>query len=162
MHICAAQTIHAQGRRAGLRQIGSEKEDVMEPVKDASHLYEVEHRAYHAERPGFRISELKISPTQQVPWHYHSNVQDAFYVVEGQLADLPARTQGGSAPRSRRHLLASGPAGRTLSPMRETAPRPSSSCRASANTIMSRWYRRPRTAGANTGNPAGRRLVTPR
>lgn len=57
----------------------------MEPVKNASHLYEVEHRAYHAERPGFRISELKISPTQQVPWHYHSNVQDAFYVIEGQL-----------------------------------------------------------------------------
>jgi len=57
----------------------------MEPVKDASHLYEVEHRAYHAERPGFRISELKISTTQKVPWHCHSNVQDAFYVLEGQL-----------------------------------------------------------------------------
>ena len=57
----------------------------MEPLKDASHLYEVEHRAAHAERPGFRISELKISPTQKVPWHYHSNVQDAFYVIEGQL-----------------------------------------------------------------------------
>ena len=57
----------------------------MEPVKDASHLYEVEHRAYHAERPGFRICELKISPTQKVPWHYHSNVQDAFYVLEGEL-----------------------------------------------------------------------------
>ena len=57
----------------------------MQPVKDASHLYEVERRARHAERPGFRISELQISPTQQVPWHYHSNVQDVFYVVEGQL-----------------------------------------------------------------------------
>jgi hypothetical protein len=31
-------------------------------LKDASHLYEVEHRAYHLERPGFRISELQISP----------------------------------------------------------------------------------------------------
>jgi len=57
----------------------------MDPVKDASHLYEVERRARHAERPGFRISELQISPAQQVPWHYHSNVQDAFYVIEGQL-----------------------------------------------------------------------------
>lgn len=57
----------------------------MEPVKNAGHLYEVEHRAYHAERPGFRISELKISPTQKVPWHCHSNVQDAFYVIEGQI-----------------------------------------------------------------------------
>jgi quercetin dioxygenase-like cupin family protein len=54
-------------------------------VKDASHLYEVERRARHAERPGFRISELQISPTQQVPWHYHTNVQDTFYVLEGEL-----------------------------------------------------------------------------
>ena len=36
----------------------------MEPIKDASHLYEVERRARHAERPGFRISELQISATQ--------------------------------------------------------------------------------------------------
>jgi len=57
----------------------------VEPLKDASHLYEVERRAVHAERPGFRISELQISPAQQVPWHYHSNVQDTFYVIEGSL-----------------------------------------------------------------------------
>ena len=44
-------------------------------VKDASGLYEVERRAYHASRPGFRIAELQISPTQNVPWHSHSNVQ---------------------------------------------------------------------------------------
>lgn len=57
----------------------------MEPVKDASHLYEVERRALHAERPGFRISELQISPTQTVPWHYHNNVQDTFYVIAGRI-----------------------------------------------------------------------------
>jgi quercetin dioxygenase-like cupin family protein len=61
------------------------REDAMEPVKDASHLYEVERRARHAERPGFRITELQISKTQQVPWHFHTNVQDTFYVLEGQL-----------------------------------------------------------------------------
>jgi len=54
-------------------------------VKDASHLYEVERRARHAERPGFRITELQISPAQQVPWHSHTNVQDTFYVLEGEL-----------------------------------------------------------------------------
>lgn len=54
-------------------------------VKDSSSLYEVERRARHAERPGFRISELQIGPTQQVPWHYHNNVQDTFYVLEGRL-----------------------------------------------------------------------------
>jgi quercetin dioxygenase-like cupin family protein len=54
-------------------------------MKDGSHLYEVEHRAEHAARPGFRITELRISPTQKVPWHYHNNVQDTFYVLEGRL-----------------------------------------------------------------------------
>lgn len=57
----------------------------MKPLKDASHLYEVERRALHAERPGFRISELQLSPTQTVPWHFHSNIQDTFYVIEGQV-----------------------------------------------------------------------------
>jgi quercetin dioxygenase-like cupin family protein len=57
----------------------------MEGVKDAGHLYEVERRARHAEREGFRISELQISPTQKVPWHFHSNVQDTFYVLEGAI-----------------------------------------------------------------------------
>ena len=62
-----------------------DEESQMEPLKDASHLYEVERRASHAERPGFRINELQISPTQKVPWHYHSNIQDAFYVLEGEI-----------------------------------------------------------------------------
>ena len=57
----------------------------MEALKDASHLYEVEHRAQHAQRPGFRITELRISASQKVPWHYHSQVQDTFYVIAGQL-----------------------------------------------------------------------------
>lgn len=55
------------------------------PVKDASHLYEVERRARHCERPGFRISELQLSPTQTVPWHTHTNVSDTFYVLEGTM-----------------------------------------------------------------------------
>lgn len=57
----------------------------MEAIKDASSLYEVERRAEHAARPGFRITELQISTTQKVPWHYHSNVQDTFYALSGNL-----------------------------------------------------------------------------
>ena len=57
----------------------------MEGVKDASGLYEVERRAYHAMRPDFRIAELQIGPTQKVPWHYHNNVHDTFYVVAGSI-----------------------------------------------------------------------------
>lgn len=57
----------------------------MASLKDASHLYEVEHRAYHLERPGFRISEMRLSATQKVPWHYHTHISDTFYVLEGEL-----------------------------------------------------------------------------
>jgi len=38
----------------------------MEPIKDASDLFEFERLTHHLERPGFRITELQISPTQQV------------------------------------------------------------------------------------------------
>jgi len=57
----------------------------MEALKDSSHLYQVERRAHHAERPGFRITELTLSPTQRVPWHCHTRIQDTFYVLEGRL-----------------------------------------------------------------------------
>jgi quercetin dioxygenase-like cupin family protein len=56
-----------------------------QPIRDASHLYEVERRVQHAARPGFRIMELQLSPTQKVPWHTHSNISDTFYVLDGQL-----------------------------------------------------------------------------
>jgi len=57
----------------------------MEAIRDASHLYEVERRAEHAARPGFRITELQLSATQKVPWHYHNNVHDTFYVIAGSI-----------------------------------------------------------------------------
>jgi quercetin dioxygenase-like cupin family protein len=57
----------------------------MEAVKDSKHLYEVERRAEHAARRGFRITELQISTTQKVPWHFHSSVQDTFYVLDGNV-----------------------------------------------------------------------------
>ena len=56
-----------------------------EAVTDASHLYEVERRARHCERPGFRITELTLSPAQTVPWHTHTHVSDTFYVLEGAM-----------------------------------------------------------------------------
>ena len=57
----------------------------LKPVKDASHLYEVERRARHVQRPGFHISELQLSPNQTVPWHFHNNIADTFYVLEGEM-----------------------------------------------------------------------------
>jgi quercetin dioxygenase-like cupin family protein len=93
------------------------REKAVEALKDASHLYEVERREYHAQRPGFRINELRISKTQKVPWHYHSNVQDTFYVLEGsiriflqdpkeEVALKPGQTY--SVPPRRPHLVTNG------------------------------------------------------
>lgn len=86
-------------------------------MKDSSAFYEVERRRFHAERPGFRINELQISPTQQVPWHYHSNIQDTFYVLEGRIRIFlrspkeevrlgPGETY--SVPPRRPHLVVNG------------------------------------------------------
>lgn len=57
----------------------------MVSVKNPSHLYEVEHRERYAERAGFWITELRISPAQFVPWHSHDKVADTFYVLEGKI-----------------------------------------------------------------------------
>jgi mannose-6-phosphate isomerase-like protein (cupin superfamily) len=56
----------------------------MQEAKEAG-LYEFERREYHAARPGFRITELQIGPKQKVPWHYHNNVHDTFYVLSGSI-----------------------------------------------------------------------------
>ena len=57
----------------------------MHAEEEATQRYEVEHRARHAERPGFRITELRVGPAQHVPWHLHRAVQDTFYVLEGRV-----------------------------------------------------------------------------
>ena len=89
----------------------------MQGIKDASHLYEAEHRAEHAARPGFRITELKLSAKQKVPWHYHNNVADTFYVLEGRLRlflqkpKQEVRLQPGetfTAEAGRPHLVTNG------------------------------------------------------
>ncbi len=56
-----------------------------EPIKNPGPLLEVERLVYHAERPGFRITELQLSARQKVPWHCHTAVQDTFYVLQGSL-----------------------------------------------------------------------------
>ena len=89
----------------------------MEAIKDERPLYEVERRAEHAARPGFRITELQISKTQKVPWHYHSNIQDTFYVLAGSLRiflQSPkeevrlATGQSYAVPPRRPHLVTNG------------------------------------------------------
>jgi mannose-6-phosphate isomerase-like protein (cupin superfamily) len=89
----------------------------MEAVEDTVGPYEVERRAHHAVRPGFRITELQISPTQEVPWHYHNNIQDTFYVLRGTLRILLSNpseevylmaSQTYSVPPKRAHVVKNG------------------------------------------------------
>src|SRR5262245_58645554 len=82
--------------------------------EETADLYEVEPHTRNAVRPEFRITELQISPTQEVPWHYHNNIQDTFYVLSGAIRILlsnppeevrlmPGQTY--SVPPKRAHLV---------------------------------------------------------
>ena len=48
-------------------------------------------RQYHAERPGFRILELQISPIQQIPWHYHSHIQELRFTLSKDVSGSSCR-----------------------------------------------------------------------
>jgi quercetin dioxygenase-like cupin family protein len=77
--------------------------------------------ARHAERPGFRISELRMSPAQRVPWHYHTTTQDTFYVLDGSVritlrdpdeqVDLQPGESWGPVRPGRPHLVTNGGSG---------------------------------------------------
>jgi quercetin dioxygenase-like cupin family protein len=47
--------------------------------------YQIERRQEHLKRPGFQLIELQLAPDQEIPWHYHTAIQDTFYVLEGQV-----------------------------------------------------------------------------
>jgi quercetin dioxygenase-like cupin family protein len=66
----------------------------MQAVKDSSGIYQVERRSYYAARPGFRIAEMQISSTQIVPWHFHNEVQDTFYVIAGAIRVFTREPEG--------------------------------------------------------------------
>jgi mannose-6-phosphate isomerase-like protein (cupin superfamily) len=72
------QIVHSSGGR-------ETKGKAMEASKNTDQSYEVERKAQLVMRPDFRITEMQISKTQKVPWHYHSHVKDTFYVLEGSL-----------------------------------------------------------------------------
>jgi len=45
--------------------------------------YELEKRESVAEVPGLRVRLLTVAPGQCVPWHYHSEITDTFFCLEG-------------------------------------------------------------------------------
>lgn len=79
------QTVIAQTPDAPKLADQAEPLHALAPLKDASGVYDFQVQQYHAERPGFRITEIELSQKQQVPWHFHNHVQDTFYVLTGEM-----------------------------------------------------------------------------
>jgi mannose-6-phosphate isomerase-like protein (cupin superfamily) len=89
----------------------------------AGRNYEVERRERLLQRPGFQITEMQIGSAQEIPWHYHTQIQDTFYVLEGGLQvslQQPAETvqlapgQTYSVRPGRPHRLTSAGGGSTV------------------------------------------------
>ena len=78
-----------------------------EPIKNPRSLLEVERLVYHAQRPGFQIAELHLSPSQKVPWHSHTEVQNLLRSLHGACVYL-CGTQRKRLPGTRENLR-SGP-----------------------------------------------------
>ncbi len=78
-----------------------------------------------------------MSPDQNVPWHCHSNIQDTFYVLAGRLR-LFLREPREEVRLGPGDTYSVRPGTRIWSPMEATAPRRSSSSRASASTFTFR------------------------
>ena len=120
-----------------------------QPMKDAAHLYEVERRSRHCERPGFRISEIQLSRTQTVPWHTHTNVSDTFYVLEGTMR-LFLQNPKEAIELAPGEIYQVAPGRPHLVTNAGERSMTSWCCRASANTTTCRWCETPGRYTQNT------------
>ena len=48
--------------------------------------YVIERRETVAETDTLRVGILTLAEGQEVPWHYHSEIEDTFYCLEGTLS----------------------------------------------------------------------------
>ena len=54
-------------------------------MTDADGTYSFDKRETIAETPNLRVRMLALGEGQCVPWHYHSNVTDTFFCMEGPM-----------------------------------------------------------------------------
>lgn len=47
--------------------------------------YEVEDTTIVAEAPELRVVRITLAPGQVVPWHWHSEIRDTFFCLEGAM-----------------------------------------------------------------------------
>ena len=62
-------------KRAALGSEGSESVTRLK-IRSSERLFSTEE---------VQISRLVLAPTEEVPWHFHSNVRDTFYVLRGPI-----------------------------------------------------------------------------
>ena len=48
-------------------------------------VYQAESRITLAEVPGLRVRQLRLAAGQCVPWHYHSDISDTFFCMQGPM-----------------------------------------------------------------------------
>lgn len=58
--------------------------------------YQISQKKMIAETQDLRVSEMTLSPGQEIPWHLHTRVTDTFYCLEGVV-----RLQTGKDPHGR-------------------------------------------------------------
>jgi quercetin dioxygenase-like cupin family protein len=68
------------------RLVAKSKLGAPSAAKDASMTdYEIQARETVAEVPGLRVRMLTLAQGQCVPWHYHSEITDTFFCMQGPL-----------------------------------------------------------------------------
>ena len=55
-------------------------------AKHDARPYEIERQEMVAETDTLRVGILTLATGQEVPWHYHSEVSDTFFCLEGALS----------------------------------------------------------------------------
>ena len=54
-------------------------------MKSSEGRYPTERRETIAETPSLRVRLLALAEGQCVPWHYHNNITDTFFCMEGPM-----------------------------------------------------------------------------
>jgi quercetin dioxygenase-like cupin family protein len=61
-----------------------------DPQAVAHGQYKTDHKKRLVETPTFRATEFQASAGQESPWHFHTQISDLFYVVDGRMEVLLA------------------------------------------------------------------------
>jgi quercetin dioxygenase-like cupin family protein len=71
-------------------------------VKENAMSYPLEKRELIAEAPGLRMQILTLAAGQEVPWHWHSEVTDTFWCMDGPMVMAPGQMHAVPAKRAHR------------------------------------------------------------